>query len=92
MTIILVGSVFVVYFFLLYLCRQADEHDAKKGGVLHLADNHGNDRQKYEVIVETGLRHGAGTTAKVSVSCPLFVSLKFVMLKPGFVLYCHLLF
>lgn len=47
------------------LCHRADRHDARKGGILYLRDNALTDKQKFEVIVETGFRRGAGTTAKV---------------------------
>jgi polycystin 1L1 len=55
----------VVYSILMVPCNRMDQHDARKGGILYLRDNALTDQQKYEVIVETGFRRGAGTTAKV---------------------------
>lgn len=55
----------IVYVTLMVLCHRADRHDARKGGILYLRDNALTDKQKFEVIVETGFRRGAGTTAKV---------------------------
>ncbi|XP_067649227.1 polycystin-1-like protein 1 isoform X2 [Haliotis asinina] len=66
-TIVLVCLVFCTYFILLALCRQADLHDEKKGRVVYLTDNGGSDKQQYEVIIETGFRMGAGSTAKISM-------------------------
>ncbi|XP_048754124.2 polycystic kidney disease protein 1-like 1 isoform X3 [Ostrea edulis] len=57
----------VVYGVLMVACYRKDQHDARKGGILYLRDNALTDQQKYEVIVETGFRRGAGTTAKISV-------------------------
>ena len=45
-----------------------DQHDARKGGILYLKDNSLTDKQRFEIIVETGFRRGAGTTAKVGNS------------------------
>ena len=47
------------------LCRHADRHDSKKGGIVYLLDNTPIDQQKYEITIETGFRKGAGTSAKV---------------------------
>ena len=51
------------------MCRHADCHDAKKGGIVYLLDNTPIDQQKYELTIETGFRKGAGTSAKVKMSC-----------------------
>ena len=59
----------VVYAFLMgVVCRRMDQHDARKGGILYLKDNSLTDKQRFEIIVETGFRRGAGTTAKVGNS------------------------
>ena len=50
------------------MCRHADCHDAKKGGIVYLLDNTPIDQQKYELTIETGFRKGAGTSAKVKMS------------------------
>ncbi|XP_061185531.1 polycystin-1-like protein 1 [Saccostrea echinata] len=57
----------VVYCILMVVCHKMDQHDARKGGILYLRDNAVSDQQKYEIIVETGFRRGAGTTAKISI-------------------------
>ncbi|GAB1601011.1 polycystic kidney disease protein 1-like 1 [Argonauta hians] len=64
---VLTVVVLLVYSVLLFLCHKSDLHDAKKNGIIYLEDNSETDRQKYEIIVETGFRKGAGTTSKISV-------------------------
>ena len=65
-TFSLICVILVLYCGLLVLCRRADRHDAKKGGIVYLLDNTPIDQQKYEITIETGFRKGAGTSAKVS--------------------------
>ncbi|XP_070567047.1 polycystin-1-related protein-like [Ptychodera flava] len=62
-----VGVLFAIYFILLVYCHRADVHDEKKRGTMYLHDNQPSDQQCYEILVETGFRSGAGTTAKVSL-------------------------
>lgn len=64
-TFSLISVILVLYCGLLVLCRHADRHDAKKGGIVYLLDNTPMDQQKYELTIETGFRKGAGTSAKV---------------------------
>ncbi|XP_059150531.1 polycystin-1-like protein 1 isoform X3 [Physella acuta] len=65
--IILLGVLLAVYLSLAVVLRPADVHDAKKGTCVFLRDNSLSHQQKYEVIMETGFSHGAGTTSKISI-------------------------
>lgn len=65
--IILLGVILAVYLSLTVMLRPADIHDAKKGTFVFLRDNTLSHQQKYEVIMETGFSHDAGTTSKVGV-------------------------
>lgn len=67
-TIVLTGVISLVYILLMFLCHRLDKYDVRKGGITYLMDNNLADKQKYEVAIETGLRRGAGTTAKVNES------------------------
>ena len=67
MTFTLVICILGVYLLLLVICIRADNHDERKGAIVHLIDNLPVDRHKYAVTLETGMRRGAGTTAKVSL-------------------------
>ncbi|XP_022082101.1 polycystic kidney disease protein 1-like 1 [Acanthaster planci] len=56
-----------IYIVLLVYCYLADKHDERKLGLIYLSDNQPADQQYYEITVETGMRAGAGTTARVSM-------------------------
>ncbi|XP_033639226.1 uncharacterized protein LOC117299811 [Asterias rubens] len=56
-----------IYIILFIYCHLADKHDEKKQGLIYLWDNNPADQQYYEITMETGMRAGAGTTARVSV-------------------------
>ncbi|XP_064648391.1 polycystin-1-like protein 1 isoform X2 [Lineus longissimus] len=60
-------AVLLIYALAFAICYRYDAHDLKKGAVVYLQDNTATDRQRYEIIVETGFRKGAGTTSKVSL-------------------------
>jgi len=65
--VILVSVVLLIYIVLLVIARRADSHDLRKGGLVCLSDNNISDSQLYEVVLDTGLRQSAPTTAKVCV-------------------------
>lgn len=67
MVVILVSAVLLIYIVLLVIARRADSHDLRKGGLVCLSDNNISDSQLYEVVLDTGLRQSAPTTAKVRV-------------------------
>ena len=66
MTFSFVAVILILYLILMVICVKLDRHDNKKGSIVHLIDNNPMDQQMYIVILETGFRRGAGTTAKVS--------------------------
>ncbi|XP_013422214.1 uncharacterized protein LOC106182109 [Lingula anatina] len=59
--------VLCLYFVLLIWARKADTKDIEKVGVTPLPDNDARDKQGYEIMVWTGSRKDAGTTAHVSI-------------------------
>ncbi|XP_038044344.1 polycystic kidney disease protein 1-like 1 isoform X2 [Patiria miniata] len=61
------AGILSIYILLYIYCYLADKHDERKLGLIYLADNQPADQQYYEITVETGMRAGAGTTARVSM-------------------------
>ena len=66
MTFSVIACLMIVYVCLMVMCVRLDRHDAQKALAVPLEDNTSRDRQVYLVVLETGFRRGAGTTAKVS--------------------------
>ncbi|KAL9972511.1 hypothetical protein ACROYT_G018833 [Oculina patagonica] len=65
MVFTVVLSILGVYILLLIWARRRDIRNAKKAETVPLEENGPSDRYKYEILVLTGMRKGAGTTADV---------------------------
>ncbi|XP_058874729.1 polycystin-1-like protein 1 isoform X2 [Acipenser ruthenus] len=59
--------ILLIYILLVIACKQADLYSEKKTGSVLLQDNNPSDQQLYSIIIDTGFRSRAGTTAKVHI-------------------------
>ncbi|XP_038652376.1 polycystic kidney disease protein 1-like 1 [Scyliorhinus canicula] len=66
-TCITVVFALALYILLVILCKRMDFYIESKPGLVVLQDNTPTDQYLYEIIVETGFRTRAGTTAKVYI-------------------------
>eukprot|EP00108_Taenia_solium_P000183 TsM_000366800 transcript=TsM_000366800 gene=TsM_000366800 len=57
----------IIFLLLLVWARRMDNRDIQKLGITPLAENNPADEYRYEVIVRTGMRRGAGTTSTVCI-------------------------
>ncbi|XP_069469434.1 polycystin-1-like protein 1 [Ambystoma mexicanum] len=62
-----VGLSLALYVLLAIACKVADHHEEKKNGYILLQDNASSDHQAYAIIIDTGFRSRAKTTAKVYI-------------------------
>ena len=62
----LLGAIWMLFFLVLIWARRADLKDVEAIGICPLDDNSPRDQFYYEVLVQTGLGRGSGTTSKVS--------------------------
>lgn len=63
----LVVAVVVVYLTAVILLRWQDNKDQSRIKLIDLPDNNPEYKQCYEILIETGMQHGGGTTARVNV-------------------------
>ncbi|XP_041096027.1 polycystic kidney disease protein 1-like 1 [Polyodon spathula] len=64
---IVIVFILLIYILLVIACKQADLYSEKKSGSVLLQDNSPSDQQLYSIIIDTGFRSRAGTTAKVHI-------------------------